>query len=121
MLVTIGTTDITAYINESSYDVNAVQYGDEWIDGNYDRHFRPKGNKVEGKFTLAFVTESDYNSFITLLESNTVDGYTTATVFDGVSNTGVQGLYRFIRKMTKRKIISQNNTLQLIDVEVKQK
>lgn len=121
MLVTIGTTDVTKYVNERSYNVNSVEHGEEWWDGNYDRHFRPKGIKVEGTFTLAFVTTSEYNDFNTLLANNTVDGFTSATLFDGNSNTAIAGYYKFTKKMSKRVEISAANTLQLVNVEVKQK
>lgn len=121
MLVTIGTTDITNYINETSYNVNDVEYGEEWWDGNYDRHFRPKGVKTEGTFTMAFFTETDYTNFITLINNNTQDGFTTATVFNGTRNLGVSGSFKFNRKMTKKVKALTGYALQLVEVEVKEK
>ena len=117
MLAQIGTTDITKWIQESTYSMNAKSVYEEWEDGNLHRHQQSIRNRVQGSFELVFTTNSDLDDFITLLNSNTENNLLTITVwvdnknassehlmfyeFDGTSNRQINSSYVYKRfKMT---------------------
>ena len=69
VLAKLGTTDITNYINESSYKVDSVPVEHTWVDANYVTHTDELRRRIEGSFELAFRTDQQYNDFLTLLNS----------------------------------------------------
>lgn len=83
ILAKIGTTDISEYINESSYVMNSEPVTGEWVDANYTTHRDEYRRKVKGSFNLTFVTQTAYNDFITLLHGATAGNVTVITVYVG--------------------------------------
>ena len=66
----VNVTDITPYINYTSYAVDSEPVYNEWVDANYSTHRDEVRRKIKGSFELAFTSDTDYNAFITLLNSN---------------------------------------------------
>jgi hypothetical protein len=106
MYASIGGVDITPYIQETSYDVNQYEEYEEWKDGNRKKHREVMRTYVEGDFDLVFVTASDLNAFLTLLENNKVDGHLPITLYiqNLNQNKVCSVLYEF--KATKDRQIS---------------
>lgn len=96
MLAQIGSTDITKWIQESTYKMNAEDIYEAWEDGNWVEHHHLIRDKVKGSFDLVFVTDADLNAFITLLNSNTVENYVIITVW--VSNKNASSEHRMFYK-----------------------
>ena len=92
MLASINGTDITPYIQESSYEANDVGEYEEWKDGNRRKHRTKLRSAVEGSFSLVFVTATALNSFLTLLENNsTAAKLITMRLY--IQNTNTTGDY----------------------------
>ena len=83
ILAKLGDTDITKYINYTSYDVSSVPVTNEWTDANYLLHTDEVRRRVEGSFDLAFTSDTDYNAFISLLNSNKAGNLLSITLYVG--------------------------------------
>lgn len=81
MTATINGTDISSYINESSYKMNQYDDYKEWVDGNRIKHHEIMRHFIKGSFDMIFLTELDLTTFLTLLGNNTVNGITTITLY----------------------------------------
>ncbi len=64
------TYDLTRFIPVPEYNVNAVEAYEEWTDSAYTTHRRLLSSKAQGDFTLKFPSISEYETFMTLLNSN---------------------------------------------------
>lgn len=108
MLAQIGDTDITMYIQESTYNVNNDDVQEQWTDANLIDHMPSIRTRVTGEFELVFVTDEALDDFITLLQNNTTDGYVTMTIMVNNENrvSEHQLFYKFA-SLTSR-IISTN-------------
>ena len=93
MQVTIGTTDVTSAVQESTYKVDSVPKYTSWIDANNVEHHSNIHNKIEGSFDMVFLAgySMEYSAFKTLVDANTVNGVTTLTLsvnnLDGATAT----------------------------------
>lgn len=78
MLVMIGITDLTKYIEDGSYDVDSEEIFKEWQDGNYVNHRDVFRERVKGSFNIICsdktISVSDLN---TLISSNKTNGKVT--------------------------------------------
>lgn len=83
VLMTIDGTDVTKYINESSYVMNSEPVTGEWVDANHYRHRNEYRRRVKGSFDLTFFTQNDYNGFIDLLNSVKSGSTIVVTVYVG--------------------------------------
>ena len=104
MLAQIGNTDITPWIQESTYVMNKVNVYKDWVDGNYTKRRNVNRTRVEGDFDMVFTNDSDLNAFLSLLSNNTTSGYVTITLW--ISNKNVseqhQMLYSFDNKNNRQ-------------------
>lgn len=98
----IGDIDITPFINEKSYKMDSVPVENKWTDANYAEHVDEVRRRVTGSFDLAFVTDEQYNDFITLLNNNKSGNLLTITVYVGSDINNLQTIYAYY-KMTYKK------------------
>ena len=85
MLASINGTDISAYIQESTYKMNQENVYEEWEDASHYTHREQLRTRVVGSFELVFVQESDLTSFLTLMNNN-MDTNKRLTISVFVSN-----------------------------------
>lgn len=74
MLVQIGNTDISNWVQESTYIMNRADVYEEWEDANLRTHRNSIRSRVTGEFDLVFFTATDLNSFLTLLRNSSTEG-----------------------------------------------
>lgn len=98
----IGDIDITPFINEKSYKMDSVPVENKWTDANYAEHVDEVRRRVTGSFDLAFITDEQYNEFITLLNNNKSGNLLTITVYVGSDINNLQTIYAYY-KMTYKK------------------
>ena len=70
MVFQLNSNDYTKYLQDDSYSINQVDIGETWTDANFKTHYN-KVLKVQGSFDMAFITDTDYNSFLNDIESAT--------------------------------------------------
>lgn len=106
MLAIIGSTDLTASIQNDAYDVEETKEYKEWKDGNNKKHrlfYNPKVSGTIGIICGASTTISTA-AFLQLLEDNSDDGVLTITVY--VKNTNsmksIECFYSLSNKMYKQ-------------------
>lgn len=107
MTVLINTTDISKYVQESSYKVNQEETYVEWEDAIYQSHRRLARTKVKGSFDLVFVTEDELASFLTLVNDNRAANALIMTVY--VMNLGQTVTKRFFYKIKGTKTAQIND------------
>lgn len=83
----IGPTDLTAYEDIQSHDVNREDVYDIWTDGNRIDHRVVVRTRVSGTIKLGFSDAAAFASFVALLRSaRSAEGFYTVTAY--CSNTG---------------------------------
>lgn len=122
MLVKLGNTDITQYINESSYVMASEPVYNEWTDANYTTHRDEVRRRIKGSFTLAFVTDTDYNAFITALNSVKNGNVITVTLYVGGDINSSQTIYAYYSiKPIKRRQVSAGYIVSLMTMTIEEK
>ena len=80
MIFKLNNKDYTKFLQDDSYNVNSVDIGESWTDANYKKHIN-QIFKVQGSFNLVFVKDSDYNTFLSDVESSkNADDFVVCTV-----------------------------------------
>ena len=88
MQVILGTTDLTAYVQEKTYNVDAEDDYTAWQDAGGHDHRGGYLEKVKGSFDLVFfdgysennVVVDHYGDFLTLIANNSTDKRLTMKV-----------------------------------------
>lgn len=89
MQVKIGTTDVTEFVQEKTYNINAEQeFISSWIDANRVTHKDGAYEKIKGSFQMVFIDGYTLNNAVvdhfgdvlTLLANNTSQGVTTLSL-----------------------------------------
>lgn len=114
-------TNLTKYINESSYQVNPEKVYEEWMDANCKKHKSIFRTRAKGKFDLVFVTEADYNSFMGKIHQATNDNVLTAQFYVGGDVNAIQELnvyYDF--KTSKHREISKTHIFNKVTMEIEE-
>lgn len=122
MLASINGTDITKYIQESTYEVNQEDVYEEWLDGNYRTHREVTRTKVTGKFEMVFVTESEFSAFLTLLGNNTsASGVLAITLY--VTNINTSASYNVFYEFenTSNRQINSNYFYKRFKMEIEER
>jgi hypothetical protein len=87
-LLSIGSTDLTSYIDQQNWDVNRTPVYVDWTDANHVIHRHVNRYRISGKFKIGFKSVTDVTSFLTLLENNRQSGeYYSASIFSNDDNT----------------------------------
>ena len=109
-LLVINETDVTRFINESSYTMNSTPVYEEWTDANYKTHRSEYRRRVKGSFDLCFITPEQYNDFIALLKSASDKNLLTATFYVGgdINNYQELNVYYTLESIKTVSISSKN-------------
>lgn len=83
MLVIVNGTDITPYINDSTYKIEAKTVSKEWEDGNFVTHKIVVREKISGKFRVALYGKDGMGlkEFLELWDSAVKNYVVTLSVF----------------------------------------
>lgn len=85
--IIVGTTDITDYIVDGTYEMDSEDQFESWKDGNYVEHRIIVSSKVKGSFNVVCSNETiDLDDFRALFDDVADTGKVTMTVY--VTNTG---------------------------------
>lgn len=114
----IDGVDLTEYVQESSYSMDAEDEYKEWQDGTYTTHHPFERSRVSGKVVLALVggvTRASYSSVLKLIKEATVDGQLKATVY--VQNRcREEELYFHYKIKTKKQRAVNGHTLDIVEI-----
>ena len=99
MLVSIGGVDITPYINQKSYKMNAEDKYDSWEDGNLREHRIYTRAKIEGSFEVALYGQNGMTTqnFLDTWNSGVNNHIATMLVFvqNTNKNEAIEAYYKF--------------------------
>lgn len=88
VLLNIGGTDLTSYIDKQNYDVNTADVFEEWTDANHIKHRHIIRTRLSGTISIGFKSSTDVSNFLTLLSNNVQSGgYYNASIFSNDDNT----------------------------------
>lgn len=121
-LVSINGTDISQYLNETSYKVEPEPVYDEWTDGRHRKHKNTYRTRVVGSFDIFCFTDTEYDNLITLFNDNTDDeDLLTITVYvGGKINDDVEIECYYSMKLVSRRKISADYTKYKLHVEIEE-
>ncbi len=86
--VIIGTTDISNYVVDGSYKMDASDAYESWRDGNYVEHRVIVGTKVSGEFDVVLSSKNNYtlSQFYMMVKAAETNGVIPMAVY--LTNTG---------------------------------
>ena len=120
MLASINGTDITGYIQETSYQVNQAPIYEEWTDGNYKTHREETRQKITGNFDLIFVRATDLDNFLKLVDENSTGSLLTITLWIQNKNRAVETQVYFSFEAKTVVKISDNYTFHEFTVTIEE-
>ena len=92
VLLTINTTDVTAYIDKQNYNMNVADVFEEWVDGNHITHRVVTRQRRSGTVMAGFKSSTDLNTFLsTLSNAKTSGGYYPITAY--INNTNASDTF----------------------------
>lgn len=122
ILAKLGDTDITNYINESSYKVNSEPVYNEWTDANYRKHRDEVRRRVTGSFDLAFVNDTQYNSFLTLLNNNKTGNVVSIKLYVGSDINALVDCYCYYKMVTnKRRQANSDYIVTIVTMDLEER
>lgn len=109
ILLKIGGTDITEYIDRQNFSMNKADVGDAWTDGNGIEHRIIIRTRISGKAVAGFSQATDFASFCNLLTTaRHEDGYYSVMAY--INNTGTTETFgAFLDVVTNSKWDWANN------------
>ena len=124
MRVVIGSTEITNYIVEGSYDVNSSDSYESWQDGNMVEHRIIVSEKVSGKFNVACSNQArsiTLANFLTLWNANVDNGVISLSLY--VNNTdefkAIEAYYKITNKEHTR--TADGSFVDVLNIEIKER
>lgn len=118
MLVSINGVDITPYINEKTYKMNADKTYETWLDGNFREHRIYTRNKITGSFDVSLYGKNgiDTDAFLDIWSGGVENEVATLLVYvqNTNKNEAIEAYYEFEGKF-HRKILSSGNTDRFLD------
>lgn len=114
----INSNDYTKYIQDGSYNINQVNIGDSWTDGNFRQHIN-NVLKVQGTFEMAFITDDEFDSFLSDVESaKNNDGYVECNLFVVNKNLAMD-IECFLTISTKNhKPVNETNVVNVVSISI---
>ena len=99
VLLKIGNTDITEWLDRQNCTINRADVYESWEDGNGKRHRNISRTRITGKATVGFEKAADFSAFCSLIESERqADGYFSVTAY--VNNTGTTETFQAFLDIT---------------------
>lgn len=124
MKIYVGSTDITDFVIDGSYNMDSAPEYESFIDGNKVEHRIYTAEKISGKFELVLAKNKNgmsLSEFIALWNSHTTNGYTQLTVY--VTNVGTIKTINAYCSITNKehKRLPDGTYLDIIDVKVEER
>lgn len=121
-LVSLDSTDISQYLNESSYKMEPVPVYDEWTDGRHRKHKNKYRTRVTGSFDIFCFSDTEYDTLLALFSDNTDDeNILTITVYVGGDvNDDVEIQCYCEITLASRTLISADVTKYKLHVEIEE-
>ena len=115
-------TDITQYINHKTYKVDSVPVEHVWTDANHIDHTDELRRRVEGSFELAFLSDTDYNSFLTLLNGSKSGNLLTIQVYVGGDVNAIQTIVcTYKLSMKSRQESDMGYVVTILNMSIRQR
>lgn len=117
--IIIGTTDITDYIVDGSYEMDAEDTFESWRDGNYVEHRIIVASKVKGSFQVVCGNETvSLSDLSDIFEDASNNGVVTVTAY--ITNTGkIKALSAYYAIKNADHIIRADGTyIDVVTVEI---
>lgn len=118
----INGIDFTKFITEDSYSVYPVSIVEEWEDADVTFHEGEYRKRIEGQFELVFISDTDYNNFISNMAIASNGRLTTMEVYvGGITNQMVQS--NFFCKITSssKRDANANRVVNKLNVQIKER
>lgn len=118
-MLSIGGVSYDSYIQKDTYQMARNDIGYSWKDANHRKHIQ-QILKVQGFFEIGFVTDAQYNAFLSSISDATDDGYVTCTVFvqDMNQDKEIEAILT-IKPSIHRKVSGTNN-VNVVSVEIEE-
>jgi hypothetical protein len=123
MLVFVGGTDITEFVNEKTYALNEEKTFESWKDGNFREHRIYTSKKVKGTFEVALYGASnmDLQAFLDLWNSEVNNEIITLGVH--VNNTNefrvINAYYAIVGNSHRE--IANGGFLDVLTIEISER
>lgn len=120
--VVIGSSDISNYIVEDTYKINAVESFESWMDGNKLQHRSGVVEKVKGSFNVVCAPQNDLTAaeLKTIFTNATTNGVTYAAVY--VANKGtVEAIDCYYSLSSAEHILTASGFIDVITVEIQER
>ena len=118
--VVIGSTDITPYVVEGTYKMDAKDTYESWKDGNMVEHRIIVTSKVQGSFDVVLCNKNnmpldDFNAIFTGAENN---GVINALVY--VTNKGIKKAVSAYYELTNKEhtLLADGSFLDIVTVGI---
>lgn len=85
----IGANDYSNRVIAGAYSVYSEDIYKEWVDGNHKTHRNIVASKLRGSFDVMFKSIEEYNSFLSVVNSNKTDSGAVAVSLK--ANNKVEG------------------------------
>lgn len=122
ILAKLGDVDITNYINYTSYKVSSEPVYNEWTDANYRKHRDEVRRRVTGSFDLAFITDDQYNSFLTLLNNNKTGNLLSIKLYVGSDVNALVDCYCYYKmSLQSRKEANANYIVTIVTMDLEER
>lgn len=122
MKVYVNGTDISNYINETSYKVNSSQMFTEWVDGNFVTHRKAIRKKVSGEFVVGLYGQDGMTTkeFLKLWNSAVKDGMITINLYveNEAKNEIIEAFYEI--EVDSHRQLSSGEYIDLISIKLEE-
>lgn len=98
--IVVNNTDLTPYIVDGSYDVNASDTYESWQDGNFKEHRVIVASKVSGSFQIACGGGLTLSAFLGIWDGAVDNGVLTIGLY--VPNKDTFGVYECYFEMENK-------------------
>lgn len=118
----IGLNDLTPDMDYQNYSMNDLPVFQSWTDGNMVEHRNSVRTRIAGSFDLAFYSDQDFNSFLSLMTTSMqTDGYYSVTAY--VQNTNsAESFDAFIEYNSESKFdFTNSRQYHLVKMNVRQR
>lgn len=120
--VLIGGTDISDLVVDGTYQMDAVETFESWMDGNKLTHRSGSVTKINGSFDVVLCEKSGYtlSQFKTVIDNATSNGVSFAAVY--VTNEGAaEAVDCYISLTSKEHILTASGFIDVITVGIKER
>lgn len=117
----INGIDFTEFITEDSYSVYEEPIVETWEDADIHYHEGEYRKRIVGEFELVFITDTDYNRFISNMAIASNDRVTALEVYvGGLTNDLVQGNFFCKVRSTSKRDAKATRTVNKLTMQIKE-